>query len=235
MIATAFPATFVDLATNAPDSTPLAIIVPFPGLLPVAYDALASRLEAGGYNAVLLPLPDDIATLSVHWQNVQAATSTPALWVVHGPAGRWPVPRTACAVAMLGTPFRPRPALWQALPPSADLSNVYPLATERSGYPMSWMVPVLPPWDAALMATEAVSPPTNVPLWLAYAPLDEFAPPESRPPAAENLTVMRFGMLAGWRQDARAVDLLLDPRPADALLRWARPWCDRQLEPRESP
>ena len=216
----------VDIGRPAPASAPLAVIVPLPGLRPVAYDVLARHLEAGGYNAVLFSLPEDPAAFADATTGLVGGESTPPmLWVVHGTAGRLAVPADACAVAMLGAPLRPRAAPWQYGEPATALGALYPFNPDQSGYPASWMVPLSPSWAAALLDTAPQLLPENVPVWLGYAPLDEYAPPESRPPADDNHTVVRFGMLAGWRHDARAVDLLLDSRPANALLRWARPWC----------
>ena len=63
------------------------------------------------------------------------------------------------------------------------------------------------------------------PIWLAVAPLDELAPPESLGALPAHPTVTRWGMLRGWAHDATYADLLTDPRPAAHLTGWARRHC----------
>jgi pimeloyl-ACP methyl ester carboxylesterase len=226
-------------------------VVPQPGLRPVAYAALAEHLEANGLTTVVLRLPtspDDLSR-TVLPAALQAAGDRPVVLVGHGYGGRAallsPLPSDAiCAIALLGVPLVVRSTSWpRPLPDPVDhpggislraarrsqtAPTIWPLTREESGLEDAWLGRISTGWldELAGATSHPVSVPDGLPTWVAVAPLDELAPPETIRNLPTSTVFSRWGMLRGWGYDASTGDLLTHPRPASHLARWARSACD---------
>ncbi|HCH64243.1 MAG TPA: hypothetical protein DFR83_15675 [Deltaproteobacteria bacterium] len=234
---------------HAAPSPTIALVVPQPGLEPIAYSALLNTLRAHGVQPVLVPLPLTPQQLITETLAAEQArpTGQPLAIIGHGYGGRalldWPDLSTTCGVALLGTPLVHRPSPWQAELPSAadhisgislrqarieDTPGIWPLTRTASGYPTSWLGRVSADWLGYLATSlrTTTSLPEAPEFWVGIAPLDELAPPETIPPTLpDNVTVKRWGMLRGWRYDAHAVDLLTEPRITADLTKWILQTC----------
>lgn len=243
-------AAWLDLGLPDDHTGPVAVIVPQPGLRPLAYTALVAHLEAQGFDAGLVVLPTAPADLVDHTLPAVFASLAPRSVVVigHGYGGRAllasaELSASSCAVALLGVPLVVRPTPWQAalaqqpVPPdgldlraarrTADPRAPWPLVRTTDGFPTAWLGRVGAEW-LALMHTAPgapLAPPTTTPTWVGTAPLDALAPPETLGPLGPDVRVTRWGMLRGWRTDATSATLLHDPRPAADLARWAHRSC----------
>lgn len=234
----------VDLGIPDDGQGPLALVVPQPGLRPVAYVALAENLENNGYDAVLMRRsPTPAAQTEAVAQLVESARSSdrPVLLVAHGQGARALLeagpPEGVCATALLGVPRHPRPAPWHTdflaaeVPVSGvDLRRSHAaVPAPLADLPRDWLGRLPGAWVAHLQdSLEAAPPPMPPgPTWVGVAPLDELAPPESLGELPDHLKLTRWGMLRGWSSDATYTQLLTDPRPAAHLARWSRRHCTR--------
>lgn len=233
----------------AAPSQPVALVVPQPGLSPIAYRDLLTNLAARGIDSVLLEVPlTPEQMLSESLPEAMAShPDRPVALVGHGFGGRavleWPTVSDTCGIALLGTPLVARPSPWHTTVPAADEQlggislhdartdgshGLWPITRPESGYPASWLGRLSSDWlrYVAESLTIDARVPQSAAIWIGVAPLDELAPPETightLPP---NSTIERFGMLRGWRHDARASDLLTDPRIARSLARWLHQTC----------
>lgn len=236
---------WVDPGSPDSGSGPLAVIVPQPGLRPMAYTELARTLEANGWSTVLMRLPTDPSTLTTRTLPAvsRATADRPVLLVGHGYGGRaalgWSdLTSATCAVALLGVPLVVRTTAWPTpLPqPGAhpdglqlahDPHTFWPLVQPGAHIPTSWLGHLSADWLAHIAEAPAhpVTVPAHHPGWVAVAPLDELAPPETTGVLPSTTTFTRWGMLRGWRTDATTADLLTDTRPAAHLARWAHRSC----------
>ena len=250
-----FTATLVALlamptAGLAARSVPLALVIPQPGLRPVAYRQFVMELESRGVETILIELPfgpDDLVERVLPAARTRHA-GRPVVLVGHGYGGRAVLDgadlSATCGVVLLGTPLVVRPSPWhQTLPDPAahpdglDLNEartaqhgpgLWPLTRLRSPYPASWLGRLTSDWLSYLvdsLDTPVLLPP-EADVWIGVAPLDELAPPESLGPALPTNTVVhRWGMLHGWKADATAPDLLTNPRVTANLARWIHKTC----------
>lgn len=236
-------------AVAAAPPQPVALVVPQPGLSPVAYRDLLTNLEARGIESVLLERSLTPEVMRSHALPAALARhpDQPVALVGHGFGGRavleWSKASDTCGIALLGTPLVARPSPWHTTVPEADdhlggislrdarthgSDGLWPITRPESGYPGSWLGRLSSDWLRYIAGALTIDAqiPQSPPIWLGMAPLDELAPPETightLPPTA---TVERFGMLRGWRHDARASDLLTDPRVASSLARWLLQTC----------
>lgn len=235
-----------------PDSGrgPVAVVIPQPGLRALAYTSLVEHLEAGGLDVlqVRLPLSPEALHNDLLPDLTAALSGRPIIVVGHGYGGRsaaqWaPLSESVCGLALLGSPLVVRPTAWPSpLPdPSAHpdglslrrarrsetAPTVWPLVRTASEIPTPWLGRLSAEWlaEMTLAAEHPVAPPESLPTWIAVAPLDELAPPETTGTLSPSVRMTRWGMLRGWRTDATTADLLTDPRPAAHLARWARQTC----------
>jgi len=234
---------------GAPDDGkgPLALIVSQPGLRPLAYSTLSEHLEHGGYDAVLADSGIAPSQQLVALQQVLDAAKTSerkVLLVAHGYGGQAllqaGVSADVCATALVGVPRHPREAPWHApyLDATVPMSGVdlsepgpavpAPFSSPRMGIPSAWLGRLPAAWGAHMKASLTAPPPAlpDGPVWIAVAPLDELAPPETLGTVPNTVSVTRWGMLRGWTHDATFTDLLTDPRPVAHLTRWARSHCN---------